>query len=171
MASDGGEQVSATSDVLMIALLSSPVVLVGPAAVDPRRRRRPLGTVRVRCGFPSPAEDYEDDAVDLNELLIRNEPATFIYRAAGRSMEPMGIFSGDYLIVDRSVDVTDGALVLAVWEGNAPACKIVRMREGRVELHSADPAVTPIRFDPGSAVEIYAIVGIARQVRRGVRAR
>lgn len=155
----------------MISLPFLTVALVGPAAVDPRRRRRPLGGARVRCGFPSPAEDFEDDAVDLNELLIRNEPATFIYRAAGRSMEPLGIFSGDYLIVDRSADVADGALVLAVWEGNAPACKVVRMRGECIELHSADPDVTPIRFESGSAVEVYAIVGVARQVCRGVRAR
>lgn len=142
-----------------------------PAAVDPVRRRRPVGGVRVRLGFPSPSEDFEDDAVDLNELLVRNEPATFFYRAVGDSMLLEGIRDGDFLVVDRSVAVVDGDLVLATWDGNGPVCKVLRVRRDHVELHSAHPDVPPIVLPADATVELLAVVGVARKVvRRRVRA-
>lgn len=141
---------------------------MGPAAIDPRRRRRPLGAVRVQLGFPSPAEDFEDDTVDLNELLVRNEPATFYYRAEGWSMLEAGVCDGDILVIDRSVTPKDRDLVVATWEGNAPVCKILRIRSDHLELHSASADIAPIVFQTGAEVEVFAVVGVARQiVRRG----
>ena len=62
----------------------------------------PFANYSVQAGFPSPAEDYIDKSVDFNELLIANEPATFVLRAAGESMIDAGIHPGDLLVVDRS---------------------------------------------------------------------
>lgn len=81
-----------------------------------------------------------------------------------------GIRDGDYLVVDRSVRPIDGDLVLATWDGNAPACKILRVRSDHVELHSASPDHPPIIFPPGADIELFAVVGVARQIRRRVRA-
>ena len=145
---------------------------LGRASIDPRRRRRPVGGVRVRLGFPSPAEDFEDDTIDLNELLVRNEPATFFWRAAGWSMRMAGIFDGDVLIADRSIEPKHGDIVIAIWDGNTPVCKFLRICGDHVELHSADLETKPLVLDPDTEVEAFVVTGIVRQVKRGhVRAR
>lgn len=125
-----------------------------------------MGAVLVELGFPSPAEDYEDGELDLNELLVRNEPSTFFYRASGGSMLQAGICDNDILVVDRLVRVYDGDLVLAVWDGNAPACKFARIFADHLELHSANPAHPPIVFAGGADVDVFAVVGVARQIKR-----
>ena len=59
---------------------------------------------KVGAGFPSPATDYIEDDIDLNNHLIKNSPATFIIRVQGKSMNNVGIHDGDLLIVDRSIN-------------------------------------------------------------------
>lgn len=147
---------------------------IGPAVVDPPLQLLPLAGSRARLGFPSPAEDFLDDSVDLNQLLIRNGPATFLYRADGWSMLGAGVCDGDILIVDRSVTPLSGDLVLAIWDGNQPVCKVLKFRGQQVELQSAHPEHPPLLLEEGTEVEVFAVVGIVRQIKRGpsrVRAR
>lgn len=141
--------------------------LLGPAAIDPRRRRLPLSSARAKLGFPSPAEDFLDDRIDLNEWLIRNEAATFYYRADGWSMLLAGICDGDLLVVDRSVTPGSGDLVLAFWDGNQPTCKVLKVFERHIELHSAHPDHPPIVLPPETEVDVFAVTGVARQIQRG----
>ena len=68
---------------------------------------------KVGAGFPSPATDYIEDDVDLNTHLIKNAPATFIIRVQGKSMTNVGIYDGDLLIVDRSIDPKSSSTVIA----------------------------------------------------------
>ena len=68
---------------------------------------------KVGAGFPSPATDYIEDDVDLNTHLIKNAPATFIIRVQGKSMSNVGIYDGDLLIVDRSIDPKNSSTVIA----------------------------------------------------------
>ena len=68
---------------------------------------------KVGAGFPSPATDYIEDDVDLNTHLIKNAPATFIIRVQGKSMMNVGIFHGDLLIVDKSIDPKNFSTVIA----------------------------------------------------------
>ncbi len=68
---------------------------------------------KVGAGFPSPATDYIEDDVDLNAHLIRNAPATFIIRVQGKSMTNVGIYDGDLLIVDRSINPKNSSTVIA----------------------------------------------------------
>ena len=68
---------------------------------------------KVGAGFPSPATDYIEDDVDLNTHLIKNSPATFIIRVQGRSMTNVGIYDGDLLIVDRSINPKNSSTVIA----------------------------------------------------------
>ena len=68
---------------------------------------------KVGAGFPSPATDYIEDDVDLNTHLIKNAPATFIIRVQGKSMTNVGIYDGDLLIVDRSIDPKNLSTVIA----------------------------------------------------------
>ena len=68
---------------------------------------------KVGAGFPSPATDYIEDDIDLNSHLITNAPATFIIRVQGKSMTNVGIYDGDLLIVDKSLDPKNFSTVIA----------------------------------------------------------
>ena len=68
---------------------------------------------KVGAGFPSPATDYIEDDVDLNTHLIKNPPATFIIRVQGKSMSDVGIYDGDLLVVDRSINPKNLSTVIA----------------------------------------------------------
>ncbi|MGV8959193.1 MAG: LexA family protein [Stenotrophomonas sp.] len=139
---------------------------LGPAQIDGPIRSIPLAGAHARLGFPSPAEDFMDDSVDLHRLLVRNPAATFLYRADGWSMLGAGISDGDILVVDRSVRPLSGDLVIAVWDGNQPSCKVLKTFEHHIELHSANPDFPPIVLAPGTEVEVFAVVGVARQIQR-----
>lgn len=86
-----------------------------PEAAD--RRLVAAGVGHVPAGFPSPAQDYSDSEIDLTQLLIGDELATFIVRVSGDSMQGAGIFDGDELIVDRSIEPRDGHVVVAIVDG------------------------------------------------------
>ena len=68
---------------------------------------------KVGAGFPSPATDYIEDDLDLNAHLINNVPATFIIRVQGKSMRDVGIYDGDLLIVDKSINPKSFSTVIA----------------------------------------------------------
>lgn len=93
----------------------------------------------VAAGFPSPARDYIEKVLDLNEHLIFNKNATYIMRVAGNSMKNSGIFDGDEIIVDRSLPVVDGKVVVAI-VGQGFVVKRLRIDQGvqRLESDNAD---------------------------------
>ena len=140
--------------------------ILGPVASYPKPMALPVGGARVSLGFPSPAEDFLDDGIDLNEALIRNPAATFLYRAEGYSMIHAGICDGDILVVDRSVTPLDGDVVVATWEGNQPTCKVLKLTSDHVELHSRNPHIPNIVLSPETEVEVFSVVGVVRQMRR-----
>ena len=73
----------------------------------------PLHLNKVGAGFPSPATDYVEDDIDLNNHLIKNIPSTFLIRAQGKSMNSVGIHDGDLLVVDRSLNPKNFSTVIA----------------------------------------------------------
>ncbi|MDP6541722.1 MAG: translesion error-prone DNA polymerase V autoproteolytic subunit [Phycisphaerales bacterium] len=77
----------------------------------------PLIGGRVEAGFPSPADDFIERSLDLNEQLVANPIATFFVRASGHSMDGAGIHDGDLLVVDRSLTPTHGNIVVAIIDG------------------------------------------------------
>ena len=77
----------------------------------------PLASDQIAAGFPSPADDYIDVGIDLNEQLIRHPSSTFFLRVSGDSMTGAGIHHGDLLVVDRSLDPRPGRVVVAVLDG------------------------------------------------------
>ncbi len=107
-----------------------------------------------------------DEAIDLHRLLVRNPAATFLYRADGWPMSGAGISDGGILVVDRSVTPLAGDLVIAIWDGNLPTCKVLQLFESHMELHSANPDFPPIVLEQPTEVEVFAVVGVVRQVRR-----
>jgi DNA polymerase V len=76
-----------------------------------------VAPVAVACGFPSPAQDYYDGPIDLTNMLVEDQAATFIVRAAGHSMTGAGISDGDELLVDRSKRPQHGDIIVAVLDG------------------------------------------------------
>lgn len=155
--------------------LNTTAHFLGAAAIDPPFLRLPVMGARVQLGFPSPADDFLDDTLDLNNLLIRNPAATFFYRAHGNSMLRAGILSGDILVVDRSVTVQNNDIVLACWGGESPICKIIKGMPERIELHSANPNY-PVLIPPQDAeVELFCVIDVVRQLvgerERRVRSR
>lgn len=76
--------------------------------------KSPLLTSFVRAGFPSPADDFVERGLDLNDFLINHPAATFFARVQGQAMAAEGIYDGDYLVVDRSVVPYPNSLVMAV---------------------------------------------------------
>ena len=76
-----------------------------------------LFTEKVATGFPSPAADYVERPLDLNEHLIQHQAATFFVRSTGDSMIGAGIHSGDLLIVDRAITANNNSVVLAIIDG------------------------------------------------------
>ena len=76
----------------------------------------PMFLERVSAGFPSPAEDYVEKTIDLNELCIKHPAATFFVRVQGESMTEAGIYPGDVLVVDRSLRAGHGDTIIASLE-------------------------------------------------------
>ena len=81
----------------------------------------PLFTEQVAAGFPSPADDYLEENLDLNKYLVKHPIATFFVRVTGDSMIGAGIHSGDILIVDRSLEADNRRVVIAVVDGEFSA--------------------------------------------------
>ncbi|MFW6336750.1 MAG: LexA family protein [Phycisphaeraceae bacterium] len=84
----------------------------------------------VAAGFPSPAQGYEDEPLDLHQLLVKRPAATFFFRARGGELRREGIRDGSILVVDRSLTPSPGQLVVADRDGQRVVC---RFGEGRAD--------------------------------------
>ncbi|UCZ55978.1 translesion error-prone DNA polymerase V autoproteolytic subunit [Desulfurispirillum indicum] len=116
----------------------------------------PLFVEGVSAGFPSPARDYVDRSLDLNELCIRHPAATYFVRADGDSMIGAGIFSGDILIVDRSLEAADGDIIIACLHGEL---LVKRLRlQGQVRLEAMNPDYPPLELHDESELEVFGVV-------------
>jgi DNA polymerase V len=119
--------------------------------------RLPLLLNRVPAGFPSPADEYAETALDLNTYLIRNKTATFFFRVIGDSMMGANIHDGDLLVVDRSIEPRHGHIVLAVLN-NEYTVKRLYSLNGVIELHAENPAYAPIRFQEHDELQVWGVV-------------
>ncbi len=118
---------------------------------------RPLFLSGVSAGFPSPADDYIDRQLDLNEYLITNPAATFFVRVAGDSMIGAGINDDDILIVDRSLPPVSGKIVIAVLDGELTVKKLVKTEES-CRLVAENPNYPDILIKKGMELEIWGVV-------------
>ncbi len=121
--------------------------------------------VRISAGFPSPADDYVDKKLDLNEYLIRHPSATFFVRVRGDSMINAGMRSEDILVVDRSLEVRNNDIVLAVIDGEFTVKRFVKTKE-RISLVPENPDYKEIVIREGMQFEVWGIVtSIIHKVR------
>ena len=114
----------------------------------------------VECGFPSPARDFTEGTIDLNEELIPHPNATFIVRARGDSMVGSGIYPGDLLIVDRSIKPQNESIIIAVLDGEL-SVKIVRLKNKQVNLSSSNKNYADV---PVSEEMDFTIWGVCTNV-------
>ena len=126
-------------------------------ALDPPCVVIPLGAAKVSAGFPSPAADYEDKRLDINEYLIRNPVSTFFFPVQGDSMQGAEIFDGDILVVDRSIKATHGHLVVAFIDGER-LVKRLHHRNGLVALVAENPAYPNIEIRGEMELVIWGVV-------------
>lgn len=117
----------------------------------------PLFSHPVRAGFPSPADDYVADKLDLNEHLISRKEATFMLRVQGDSMVGVGIQDGDLLIVDKSLTATHGSVVVATVDGEFTV-KTLEKNRGYLRLLPANPDFEPIEFKDGQELQVWGVV-------------
>ncbi|EFL52115.1 Peptidase S24/S26A/S26B, conserved region [Solidesulfovibrio fructosivorans JJ]] len=117
----------------------------------------PLYLSTVQAGFPSPAEDYIDKKLDLNEQLVRHPAATFFVRVDGDSMRDAGVASGDILVVDRAVEPRDGHIVIAALDGELTV-KRLRRKNGQVLLVPENPDYAPVAVGPEASFEVWGVV-------------
>ena len=127
-------------------------------------RRRTVFSGRLRAagaGFPSPAQDWEDDAINLIELLRLDRAASFVFRISGNSMIEAGIYDNDVVVVDRDTRPAEGHIVIAIIDGGFVCRQLVR-RRGTIFLEARN---SQQGYEPTSAdgVEIWGVV------RTGVR--
>lgn len=111
----------------------------------------------VIAGFPSPAEQYVESALDLNELLVKHPAATFFVRAAGDSMLGACIQPGDILVVDRSLEATDGAIVIASVDDEFTV-KYFRRDGSEIRLEAANRHYEPIVFTGDMELRVFGVV-------------
>ncbi len=121
------------------------------------RKPLPLFLESVSAGFPSPADDYMDKTLDLNEYLIINPSATFFVRVRGESMIDAGIHNGDLLIVDRALSPKDGSIVIAVIDGEL-LVKRMSFKKNKVFLILENREYMPVEIKPEMNFEVWGVV-------------
>lgn len=120
-------------------------------------RQRALLHKAVPAGFPSPADDYVERRLSLDEHLIQHRESTFFMRVAGHSMRGLGIFDGDLLIVDRSVPATHGCVVVAVIDGEFTVKQLFYTAQGKL-LRAAHPDYPEVAIKPEQDFTIWGVV-------------
>src|SRR2546430_5809411 len=116
-----------------------------------------LFLVPVSAGYPSPADDYLDGSLDLNQHLIKHPTATFFVRVAGESMREAGIHSGDVLIVDRALTPSDGSVIIAIVNGELTVKRLAK-RKGKLLLMPENQQYPPLAITENTAFEVWGVV-------------
>lgn len=121
---------------------------------------RPIYSGKVCAGqsrFPSPAQDYEQETLDLNQRYITNPPATYFFTVKGDSMINAGIFDGSIAIVNAALTPKSSSIVVAEVEGEWMIKRLYK-RGNVVKLLSENPAYPPIEFTEGQELRIFGVV-------------
>lgn len=109
----------------------------------------------IMCGFPSPAQDYIQKPIDLNDVLIKNKTATFLFIAEGHSMIGEHIPDGSLLVIDRSISPKNGHIILADVDGEFTLKKLDMQL---MRLMPANPAFEPIVMKEGMELKVCGVV-------------
>lgn len=111
----------------------------------------------VAAGFPSPADGYMDDSLDLNELLVTHPAATFFVRVSGTSMQEANIHSGDVLVVDRAKEAKNRDIIVAILNGEFTVKRILKKGK-QLFLAPENPKFKPIEVTEGEDFQVWGVV-------------
>lgn len=117
----------------------------------------PFFSTPVRAGFPSPAEDHQEDRLDLNSHLVRHPEATYYLRAKGNSMTGAGIQDGDLLMVDRAIEAKPGMIVVAAVD-NEFTVKVLEATSDGLCLAPANPDFPKIILKDAQELTLWGVV-------------
>jgi DNA polymerase V len=126
-------------------------------AMDSQPVRLPLFSHKVPAGFPSPADDYIQGRLSLDEHLVRHKDSTFFVRAKGNSMVGAGIFDNDLLVVDKSLIPVSGNIVIAVIDGELTVKRLIK-RDGKIILKPENPRFNEIELQDGQELQVWGVV-------------
>ena len=139
-----------------------------PVSCDPSPLILPVAGDCVRAGFPSPAEDFQVERLDLTTILVSHPQATFFLRLRGDSMHDAGLFDGDLLVVNRALKPVNGDVVIAVVDGEF-TCKTLWLKFGRMKLVAANPTYPEIVPKEGQTIEVWGVVTASIKRFRGAK--
>jgi len=122
-----------------------------------KKEKLPFFVTSISAGFPSPADDYLDKKLDLNEYLIKNPSSTFYVRVEGDSMINAGIHSKDILIVDRSLEPKNKKIVLAILNGEFTVKKLIKKKR-KIILKAENPKYSDIEIDENMDFQVWGVV-------------
>ena len=117
----------------------------------------PLFLYKVFAGFPSPAENYIEKDLDLHEHLIHHPESTFIVRAKGNSMVEAGIYSGDLMVVDKSLRPENGSIIIASINGEFTVKKIEKV-DNELFLAPANKNYSKIKVNEFDNFEVWGVI-------------
>jgi len=129
--------------------------IITPADLEGNRPGQPQ-LCPIPAGWPSPAENYVEESLDLHKLAVRNPPATFFMRVTGDSMTGAGIHNGDLLVVDRSRSPVSSNVVVAVVDGELTIKRLTK-RKGRLYLCPENPAYPEIDITDQEETSIWGV--------------
>nr|WP_108650309.1 translesion error-prone DNA polymerase V autoproteolytic subunit [Dongshaea marina] len=119
----------------------------------------PLFRDPVVAGFPSPASDFAEKSLDLNELCIQHPAATYFLRVQGDSMTEAGIFDGDIVVVDRALIPQHGDIVIAALNGEFTIKRL--HKKTSLKLLACNPAYSDIEVGADDQFELFGVVSSA----------
>ena len=117
----------------------------------------PFFNSTVQAGFPSPAEDYSEEEIDLSRILQPNPTTTFVVRVKGNSMEGANLPDGCLIVVDRSITPVSGNIILAVLDGEFTVKRLVKAGRHWV-LHPENPFYKPVIIQEDTAFQVWGVV-------------
>ena len=119
---------------------------------------------KVPAGFPSPANDFIERTLSLDDLLIEHPNATFFVKVTGDSMKNIGILSGDVLVIDRTKEPIHKCIVVAVVNGEMTVKRLIK-KPSQIELHAENPNYQPILFKNEEELVVWGVVvGVVRKI-------
>lgn len=117
----------------------------------------PYADEGIAAGFPSPAQDYIQQAIDLNKELIKNPSSTFFGRVVGNSMQDEGIEENDILVIDKSLEVHNGDLVVCYIDGEF-TLKRIQLEKDRAWLVPSNPQYPKIKVTEDNDFIVWGVV-------------
>lgn len=117
----------------------------------------PLLASYISAGFPSPADDYLEERIDIGKHLIQSPASTYMMRVKGNSMVDANIHEGDILIIDRAQKAADGLPVICILEGEFTVKTFKRIKD-KAFLMPANPTYKPIEITEEMDMRVWGVV-------------